>query len=153
MVRKRPKITSCFIRLLDFGPYRSFFFLWSSISLSNLTHPWRVLKAHAVCGWCGDLGGGFGLDKPLNLPSALWFCSLKPPVYGPLLITVAGRPQGWVQHQDPAEILVGHRSLLLRLIRATIVGFGAGLHLPLLHLSEGLWTLMSLHWYYLQIHF
>lgn len=41
-----------------------------------------------------------------------------------------------MQHQDPAEILVGHRSLLLHRIRATIVGFGAGLHVPALHLSE-----------------
>lgn len=40
-----------------------------------------------------------------------------------------------MQHQDPAAILVGHRSLLHRLIRATIVGFGAGLHVPVLHLS------------------
>lgn len=84
------------------------------------------------------MGGGSGLDKPVNLPSALCFCSLKPPVYDPLVIAVAGRPQGWVQHQDPAGILAGHRSLLHLLIRATIAGLGAGLRLPLLHLSEGL---------------
>lgn len=92
----------------------------------------------------GGLGGGSGLDKPVNLPLALCFCSLKhPPVYDPLVITVASRPQGWVQLQNSAEILVGHRSLLHRLIRAAIVGFGPGLHLPSLHLSEGSGTILS----------